>query len=92
MFKDAYGKVAENIMNEIEGYDTFSHTDGTDFIFVDAKWKGKQISTNMEKIKKNESVANYQIIHDPLAELEGAVNYHDIFKAYSLGCTLFESY
>lgn len=77
---DAYNKEAQNIMNEIEGYQTISHTSGTNVIFVDAKWKGKHISTNIEKIKKNESVLNYHIIHDLIGELEGAVNYHDILK------------
>jgi hypothetical protein len=88
----AYRKASDNIMNAIEGYDTFSHTNGTDVININAKWKGKQITTNLDKIIENQYVRNFLIFQDPLHELEEAVKYHDILKAYPLGCTLFESF
>lgn len=86
---------AQGVMNEINkigNCKTVVHTNSSNVVFVDADWVGKQISQNLQSVKGIQDVANYIVYYDPLVELQNATKEHDFYKAFSLGCALFEAY
>jgi hypothetical protein len=92
---DDSDRVAKEVMKELykmKPYVTVSHTKGTNVIYMDVRWKGTQNAKYLERIRKIENVDNYVIYYNPHGELNSAVEAHDFFKAYVMGCTLLESY
>ena len=90
-----YDRAANEVINEMytmKPYVMVSHTNGSNVIYMDVRWKGTQIAKYLERIRKIENVDKYFIYYNPLGELNGAVEAHDFFKAYVMGCTLLESY
>jgi hypothetical protein len=91
----AYNRSGKKIIEELlkmKPYLTVSHGLGTNVVYVDNRWKGPQIIGNLEYIRNMKNVVNYIFSPEPLEELDDTVYDHDFFKAYSLGCTLLESY
>jgi hypothetical protein len=89
-------KIAENIINEIQIIDksssTIYHVGGTNVVFYIPSWRGKELSNNLKKIERIKNIAYYYLFSDYIEEINIAKETHDYFKAYSLGCSIFEYY
>jgi hypothetical protein len=89
-----YDKAAKDIIDEInklKPQTPATHTNGTNVIMINVGWKSNEIIPNLRIIQQHQNVKGFVTIHDPLADLEKAINEHDFIKAYSLGSTFFES-
>jgi hypothetical protein len=91
-----YDIIAKKIAEEIrkigpsDKIQSWSHTLSTNVIELDTKWTGSKLITNLKRIENFRGCAGIWAVYDPVREVEEAVQYHDFFKAYSLGVALLE--
>ena len=85
-------KITEEIkkMRHSDKIRSWSHTHSTNVVELDTKWTGSILIGNLKRIENFRGCAGIWAVYDPLREVEDAVQYHDFFKAYSLGVALLE--